>query len=86
MGIYAPQINPYAELTMLPTADICPCVERKKFTTDDRAVPKSTRRITSKNRYKTSVPDIYQPSIATYPRHRTIAQRETINVDMRFAT
>ena len=43
MGMYAPQRKPYPALTIVPTADICPCVERKKFMTEDSAVPNSTR-------------------------------------------
>ena len=64
MGIYAPHIKPYPALTIVPTADACPSVERKKFTHEDRAVPNIVSRNTSKSISSTSPAVINQPTAA----------------------
>ena len=73
-------------LTIEPTAEICPWVDKKKLTTEESAVPNSESKHTSSKISKTSTKDRYQPTTATYPKHKTIAQRHTMRVDKKDAT
>lgn len=36
-------MNPYPALTIVPIAEICPCVDKKKLIIEDNAVPNKTR-------------------------------------------
>ncbi len=64
IGIYAPQIKPYPELMIVPTAEICPCEWRKKLITDESAFPNNTKSVTSNRRNNTSKIVMYQPTVA----------------------
>ena len=62
-----------AELITVPTAEICPCVERKKLMMEESAVPNSTSSKTSRQSRNTSATDRYQPTMATYTRQSAMA-------------
>ena len=55
----------YPALMIVPTAEICPCVDKKKLIIEDNAVPNKTRSKISRNKKNISASDIYQPTIAT---------------------
>ena len=82
MGIYAPQIKPYPALTIVPTAEPCPEVERGAFTREESAVPNKVRRNTSRIIRKTSDSDMYQPQRERYMKHIPSAVRLIIIVDI----
>ena len=86
MGIYAPHIKPYIELITLLTAEICACVDRKTFITDDNAVPKKTSVTTSRNSSITSAPVKNHPFTARYARQHKTAVSATISVFINVAT
>lgn len=66
---------------MLPTAEICPCVDRKKLIIEDSAVPNSTSSAISKNSSSTSAADRYQPTAARYARQIPAAAKQMRNVE-----
>lgn len=65
IGIYAPQMKPYPALMIVPTAEICPCVDKKKLIIEDNAVPNKTSSKISRNKKNISASNIFQPTIAT---------------------
>ena len=68
-------MKPYPALTIVPTADICPCDDRKKFIIEDNAVPNSTSRITSSTNSAVSAADRYHPAFARYMNPAPVAIR-----------
>ena len=52
-------------LTYVPTAEICPCVDKKKLIIEDNAVPNKTSSKISRNKKNISASNIFQPTIAT---------------------
>ena len=68
-----------------PTAEICPCDERKKLITDENAVPNITIKNTSKHIKSTSATVRYQAVIARYIRHAPSAIKQTMSVETRHA-
>ena len=70
---------------MVPTAEICPWVDRKKLITDDKAVPNITKITTSSSSSNTSATVIYQPITAIYTRHTAAATKQISKVAIRVA-
>ena len=70
---------------MVPTAEICPCVDRKKLIREESAVPNKTSRTTSNSSSATSAPDRYQPVIYVYSRQSAVATRQMRSVDKKEA-
>ena len=78
-------MKPYPALIRELTAEICPSVDKKKFTTDDRAIPKNARIKTAANSIRTSRGSMNHPMNFTYPRHIPVETKHIIRVDTREA-
>ena len=71
----------YAMLSVISDA----CVDKKKLTTDESAVPNRTSTNTSKTKNKASAKLIYQPLTATKTNESAVAAKQTKRVEIRVA-
>ena len=74
-------MKPYVELTTVPTADICPCVDRKCVIIEESEVPKRTRNTVSNTVIMASYAVRYQPLNAIIVKQTASAVRHIMRVE-----